>query len=90
MTRPASVTSRRNSSLRICWAVTLLLRVRGNSRIEGAALKGRRALSDKLAALVRAAVAEGAFRDDINPDVISWLLFGTVNSLVEWYDPAAP
>ena len=66
-------------------AVTLLLRVRGNSEIELAALKRRRAIDDKLAALVQAAVDEGALRADIPPDLISRLLFGMVNSLSEWY-----
>jgi AcrR family transcriptional regulator len=71
-------------------AVTLLLRVRGNSDLELAALKRRRAISDKVATLVQAAVDEGALRDDIPPVVISRLLFGTVNSLVEWYQPDGP
>ena len=71
-------------------AVTLLLRVRGNSDGELAALKRRRVLDEKLATLVRAAVDEGALRDDIAPEVISRLLFGTVNSLVEWYRPGGP
>jgi AcrR family transcriptional regulator len=68
-------------------AVTLLLRVRGNSELELAALKRRREINDKIAALVQAAVDEGALRDDIPPLMISRLLFGTVNSLVEWYQP---
>ena len=68
-------------------AVTLLLRVRGNSEIELAALKRRRAIDEKLAALVQSAVDEGALRADIPPDLISRLLFGMVNSLVEWYRP---
>ena len=68
-------------------AVTLLLRVRGNSEVELAALKRRRVIDDKLATLVQAAVDEGSLRDDIPPEVISRLLFGTVNSLVEWYRP---
>lgn len=71
-------------------AVTLLLRVRGNSELELSALKRRRAISDKVAALAKAAVDEGALRDDIPPEVISRLLFGTVNSLVEWYQPGGP
>lgn len=71
-------------------AVTLLLRVHGNSELELAALKRRRALDDKLADLVRAAVEEGAVRDDIAPELISRLLFGMVNSLVEWYRPGGP
>ena len=71
-------------------AVTLLLRVRGNSEVELAALARRRVIDEKLATLVRAAVAEGALRDDIDPDVISRLLFGMVNSLVEWWRPGGP
>jgi AcrR family transcriptional regulator len=68
-------------------AVTLLLRIRGNTPIEVEALKRRRWLDDQLAGLVRAAVAEGALRDDLSPDLVSRLLFGMVNSLVEWYRP---
>ncbi|MGD9959470.1 TetR/AcrR family transcriptional regulator [Nocardioides sp.] len=71
-------------------AVTLLLRVRGNSEIEVAALARRREIDDKLTTLVRAAVAEGSLRDDLAPEVISRLLFGMVNSLVEWYRPGGP
>lgn len=71
-------------------SVTLLLRVRGNSAVEQEALRRRRVLDDKLTALVREAVAEGSLRDDIAPEVISRLLFGTVNSLVEWYRPGGP
>ncbi|GEP40426.1 TetR family transcriptional regulator [Nocardioides psychrotolerans] len=71
-------------------AVTLLLRVRGNSAVELAALKRRRVLDEKLAALVAAAVDEGAIRSDIAPDLISRLLFGLVNSVAEWYRPDGP
>ena len=68
-------------------AVTLLLRVRGNSDIELNALRRRRAIDDRLAALVAEAVAEGSLRGDLPPDLVSRLLFGMVNSLVEWYRP---
>ena len=71
-------------------AVTLLLRLRGNSEVELAALKRRRAIDDKLAGLVQAAVDEGSLRADIPPELISRLLFGMVNSLVEWYRPDGP
>jgi AcrR family transcriptional regulator len=71
-------------------AVTLLLRVRGNSEVELAALKRRRVIDDKLAGLVQAAVDEGSLRADIPPELISRLLFGMVNSLVEWYRPGGP
>ena len=71
-------------------AVTLLLRVRGNSAVEQAALRRRREIDDRLAALVAAAVAEGSLRADLPPDLVSRLLFGMVNSLVEWYRPGGP
>jgi len=66
-------------------AVTLLLRVRGNSEVELAALRRRRGLDTQLAGMVRAAEAEGTVRRDLPPDLVSRLLFGMVNSLVEWY-----
>jgi AcrR family transcriptional regulator len=68
-------------------AVTLLLRVRGNGEVEQEALRRRRVIDDRLAGLVRAAVAEGAVRDDLDPYLISRLLFGMVNSLAEWVRP---
>lgn len=71
-------------------SVTLLLRVRGNSPVELAALRRRREIDDRLAGLVSAAVAEGSLRADLPPDLVSRLLFGMVNSLVEWYRPGGP
>jgi len=68
-------------------AVTLLLRVHGNSEVELDALRRRREIDDKLARLVQAAVKEGALRDDVPVDLISRLLFGMVNSLIEWVRP---
>lgn len=69
-------------------AVTLLLRVRGNSALEQDALRRRRWIDHEVAALVREAVDEGALRDDLEPELVSRLLFGMVNSLVEWLRPA--
>ncbi len=71
-------------------AVTLLLRVHGNSPTETAALERRRRIDARLAALVGRAAAEGALRADLDPDLVSRLLFGMVNSLVEWYRPSGP
>jgi AcrR family transcriptional regulator len=67
--------------------VTLLLRVRGNSEVERAALQRRRAFDRFVTELVRAAEEEGDVRPDVDPAVTSRLLFGTVNSLTEWYRP---
>jgi AcrR family transcriptional regulator len=69
-------------------SVTLLLRVRGNSDVELAALERRRWLDDRVAELVTEAIREGSVRDDVPPALVSRLLFGLVNSLVEWYRPA--
>ncbi len=71
-------------------AVTLLLRVHGNSEVQLEALRRRRWIDAQLAELVRAAADEGALRDDVPPDLVSRLLFGMVNSLVEWYRPDHP
>lgn len=71
-------------------AVTLLLRVRGNSELEQAALARRRHIDDELAALVTRAIEEGAVRTDLPPAVASRLVFGMVNSLVDWYSPDGP
>lgn len=68
-------------------AVTLLLRVRGNSELEQDALRRRRRIDDALADLVREAAADGALRDDFPPALMTRLLFGMINSLVEWYQP---
>ena len=70
--------------------VTLLLRVRGNSAVERAALERRREFDRFVTGLVRAAEQEGSVRPDVDPALISRLLFGTVNSLVEWYRPDGP
>jgi AcrR family transcriptional regulator len=67
--------------------VTLLLRVRGNTTVERAALDRRRAFDRFVADLVGAAQRDG----DIDPDrdalITARLLFGLVNSIVEWYRP---
>jgi AcrR family transcriptional regulator len=67
--------------------VTLLLRVRGNSEVEQAALRRRRDFDRIVTGLVRAAEEEGDVRPDVDPAITSRLLFGTVNSLTEWYRP---
>jgi AcrR family transcriptional regulator len=66
-------------------AVTLLLRVRGNSEVELVALHRRREIDARLAALVKEAIDEGSLRADVAPALVSRLLFGMVNSLVEWH-----
>ena len=68
--------------------VTLLLRVRGNTDIERAALDKRRAFDRFVAELVAQAVRDGDIRPDVDAMITARLLFGLVNSIVEWYRPA--
>lgn len=67
--------------------VTLLLRVRGNTAVEKRALARRREFDRLVAGLVERAEAEGDIRADVAPPVAARLLFGLVNSLIEWYRP---
>jgi AcrR family transcriptional regulator len=67
--------------------VTLLLRVRGNTAVERDALERRRRFDRYVAGLVRQAQREGGLRNDLDPRTTAHLLFGLVNSLVEWYRP---
>jgi AcrR family transcriptional regulator len=69
--------------------VTLLLRVRGNTDVERAALARRRAFDALVASLVEEAERDGDIRAGIDPKHAARLLFGTVNSIVEWYRPSS-
>ena len=67
--------------------VTLLLRVRGNTEVERRALARRRAFDARVTDLVAAAQSEGTLRSDIDVRIVERLLFGMINSIVEWYRP---
>jgi len=67
--------------------VTLLLRVRGNGPVEQAALARRRTFDQRVTALVAQAQSDGDIRDDVDASVVARLIFGMINSLVEWYRP---
>ncbi|WP_190813357.1 TetR/AcrR family transcriptional regulator [Saccharopolyspora pogona] len=68
--------------------VTLLLRVRGNTKVERQALTRRREFDQVVSDLVKQAEAEGSIRPDVDPALTSRLLFGMVNSVIEWYKPS--
>ena len=70
--------------------VTLLLRVHGNTEAERWALERRREFDRFVAGLVREAATDGDVQDDLDPAVVTRLLFGMINSLVEWYRPDGP
>ncbi|KMK71508.1 TetR family transcriptional regulator [Kocuria rhizophila] len=67
--------------------VTLLLRLRGNSEVEEAALQRRRTLTRNLEDLVREAQELGELRTDISGKSAPRLMLGMVNSIVDWYQP---
>jgi hypothetical protein len=67
--------------------VTLLLRVRGNTPAERAALARRREFDAAVASLVAQARDEGDLRPDVDPALIARLLYGMINSVTEWYQP---
>ncbi|MFG2946741.1 TetR/AcrR family transcriptional regulator [Streptomyces adustus] len=67
--------------------VTLLLRVRGNTGTERWALERRRDFDHRVADLLKAAAAEGDVRVDMEGRLATRLVFGMINSIVEWYRP---
>ncbi|MGW1325083.1 TetR/AcrR family transcriptional regulator [Streptomyces antibioticus] len=67
--------------------VTLLLRVRGNTDTERWALERRRDFDHRVADLLRAAADEGDVRGDVEVRLATRLVFGMINSIVEWYRP---
>ncbi|MDR6865814.1 AcrR family transcriptional regulator [Microbacterium resistens] len=67
--------------------VTLLLRLRGNSPVELEAMERRRRFDQRISALVREAQDEGTIRTDIDAGTVTRLVFGMINSVVEWYRP---
>ncbi|MFC9154259.1 TetR/AcrR family transcriptional regulator [Streptomyces bauhiniae] len=67
--------------------VTLLLRVRGNTEAERWALERRRDFDHRVADLLRAAAEDGDVRGDVEVRLATRLVFGMINSIVEWYRP---
>ncbi|GGV02526.1 TetR family transcriptional regulator [Streptomyces filipinensis] len=67
--------------------VTLLLRVRGNTETERWALERRRDFDHRVAELLKAAAADGDVRGDVEVRLATRLVFGMINSIVEWYRP---
>jgi AcrR family transcriptional regulator len=67
--------------------VALLLRVRGNTTTERWILEQRRRFDRLVATIVSQAQLKGEIRNDIEPGLITRLLFGMLNSITEWYRP---
>ena len=67
--------------------VTVLLRVRGNTATERWAMERRREFDRRVQDLVVAAQRQGEVRTDLDPALVTRLLFGMSNSVTEWYQP---
>jgi AcrR family transcriptional regulator len=67
--------------------VTLLLRLRGNTDLERSALARRREFDNAVSVLVEEAREAGTLRADVDARTTTRLLFGMINSIVEWYKP---
>lgn len=67
--------------------VTLLLRLRGNTEVEVELMRRRRGITRRLIEVVRQAQEEGSLRADLDAGLVGRLVFGLINSIVEWYRP---
>ncbi len=67
--------------------VRLLLRLRGNTDVELAIMARRRVITRALVAVVERAQEDGSLRTDLEAGVVARLIFGMINSIVEWYNP---
>jgi AcrR family transcriptional regulator len=68
--------------------VSVLFRVRGNSDVEREAIERRRTFDRIVTELLAAAQRDGDLRPGVDPGLATRLIFGTSNSLVEWFRPA--
>ncbi|HWW10728.1 MAG TPA: TetR/AcrR family transcriptional regulator [Candidatus Acidoferrales bacterium] len=67
--------------------VTVLLRIRGNTPTERWAIARRREFDRAVQRIVAAAIADGDLRSDIDTALVTRLIFGMSNSVIEWYQP---
>ncbi len=77
-------------ALELRFELTILVRVRGNSSAERDAMVRRRAFDERVAAIVREAQSAGEFDPTLDASLSVRLMFGMVNSIVEWYKPDGP
>jgi AcrR family transcriptional regulator len=75
-------------TMRMLPEVSVLFRVRGNSKTEREAMERRRSFDAIVTDLVRAAQRAGEVRADIDAALVTRLIFGMSNSVVEWYRPS--
>jgi AcrR family transcriptional regulator len=69
--------------------LTVLVRVRGSSKSERAALERRRTFDRVVTDLIAQAQRDGDVRPELEPRLVARLVFGMSNSVVEWYRSGA-
>jgi AcrR family transcriptional regulator len=79
-----------DTTLALLPEVSVLFRVRGNSAVEMDAIERRRRFDHLVGGLIAAAQREGDVRAELEPHLVSRLVFGLSNSVVEWYQPGRP
>lgn len=70
--------------------VELMQRIKGNTPSERAALERRRDFDRRVSALAADAAAAGEVRRDIEPGLLTRLVFGMSNSVTNWYRAEGP
>jgi AcrR family transcriptional regulator len=68
--------------------MSVLLRVRGNTEVERAAIDRRRAFTQRFAALIEEGVTAGDLSADVDPQLAARMMLGTINSVIEWVKPS--
>ena len=74
-----------NITLEFAQEVELLQRIKGNTGTERNGLEWRRRMDHAVAALVEQAAQAGEIRADIDPGLLTRLIFGMSNSITQWY-----
>jgi AcrR family transcriptional regulator len=77
-------------ALELRFELTVLVRAHGNSEAERDALVRRRSFDERITTIVRSAQAAGEFDPGLDASLAVRLMFGMVNSIVEWYRPDGP
>ncbi len=69
------------------YATSVIIRLRPNSVTARAVIKRRRIYEDRFSRLVQAAQKSGEIRSDVDPLLLARLALGTINTVVDWFDP---
>ncbi len=66
----------------------VFVRLQGKTAVEQRVVHRRRRFDDEIAELVASAAEAGEVRDDLDPAMLTRLIFSMVNGVAEWFDPS--